>query len=143
MLCKLELAKTGKDAFVAKYGSSGALAACAKQELSTVKSALASCKGAGSQDAMKACVAKALGFPGPANGNGQPNGGGQNGGGQQGGPGQGGSGQGGPGQGGPGQGHGNDQGGPGRGGPGPGQGHGNGQGQGQQGQNQGTGQNRK
>ena len=114
MLCKVEAAKDGKDAFVAKYGDSDPISACAKQELATVQAALASCKSAGSRDAMKACVAKAIGLPAPS---------GKQGGNDQSGSGQ--NGQGGPGQGGPGQGSGR-QGGPGQGGPGQGQGRGNG-----------------
>ena len=96
LLCKVEAARSGTDA----SGSNDSLAACVKQELPTVRAALASCKSAGSRDEMKECVAKAFGLPAP---NELPGAGGD----QQ-------TGQGGPGgQSGPGQGHGNGKGRPG------------------------------
>jgi len=93
MLCSAEAAKSGTDASAANGGGTGSLATCVKQELPTVLAALASCKSAGSRDDMKACVAKAIGLPGPRAG-GPRNGAGQGGGGQNGGGRQGGSGQG-------------------------------------------------
>ncbi|HTZ05224.1 MAG TPA: hypothetical protein VMB53_05675 [Gaiellaceae bacterium] len=77
-LCRAEAAKLGKDAFVAKYGSSDTLQSCVEQEVVAVQAAIDSCKSSSgsSPDSMKPCVGKALGLPPPP----KPGPGGQNGG---------------------------------------------------------------